>query len=68
MEGSEEDQPVKKPRLMPKKGEFRMRAHCNPFNSTKFPLYVTSSPLTPAHVDWSLHYEQNEVIYCNSGG
>ena len=29
-----------KKRLQPKKGEFRMRAHCNPFNDASFPLYI----------------------------
>ena len=24
--------------------------------------------MTPKHVDWSLHYDQNEAIYCNSEG
>ena len=28
----------KKKRLMPKKGDFRMRAHINPLNDTPYPL------------------------------
>jgi tRNA (guanine-N7-)-methyltransferase len=54
---------------MPKKAEYRMRAHINPFNDTPFPY-----PLNPNYVNWSLHYpkffnlpqEDNEKIYCNT--
>ena len=36
---------------MPKKGKYRMRAHCNPLSDTAFPF-----PLNPNYVDWSMFY------------
>lgn len=36
---------------MPKKGNYRMHAHINPFNETLFPF-----PLNPDFVNWSIHY------------
>eukprot|EP00742_Colponemidia_sp_Colp-10_P004016 GILJ01004284.1.p1 GENE.GILJ01004284.1~~GILJ01004284.1.p1 ORF type:complete len:299 (-),score=32.87 GILJ01004284.1:131-964(-) len=40
-----------KKRLMPRKADFRMRAHCNPLSDSAFPY-----PTDPDHVDWSTHY------------
>lgn len=36
---------------MPKRGKYRMRAHCNPLSDTAFPF-----PLNPNYVDWSKFY------------
>lgn len=36
---------------MPKKANYRMRAHINPLNATPFPY-----PLNPSYVDWKAHY------------
>ena len=33
---------------LPKRGEYRMRAHCNPLSDTAFPF-----PLNPDYVNWS---------------
>lgn len=41
----------KKVRLMPRKREFRSRAHINPLNETEFP-----TPLNPDYVNWRIHY------------
>lgn len=60
---------VKEDRLIPKKKDYRMRAHINPLNTTPFPF--------PAHhtfVDWKAHYplhfgasmEENHKAYCNT--
>jgi hypothetical protein len=60
---------VKEERLIPKKKDYRMRAHINPLNTTPFPF--------PAHhsfVDWKGHYplhyngtqEENHKAYCNT--
>jgi len=42
---------VKTDRLMPKKKDYRMRAHINPLNSTPFPI-----PAHHTYVDWRAHY------------
>lgn len=36
---------------LPRKRFYRARAHCNPLSDSHFPV-----PLTPSHVDYSLHY------------
>lgn len=36
---------------MPKKAEYRMRAHINPLNATTFPY-----PPHHSYVDWAAHY------------
>lgn len=36
---------------LPKKADYRMRAHCNPLSDTAFPF-----PLNPDYVDWSKMY------------
>ncbi|EAR97720.2 tRNA (guanine-N(7))-methyltransferase (macronuclear) [Tetrahymena thermophila SB210] len=59
----------KKQRLMPKRGEYRMRAHINPLNDTPFPY-----PLNPDYVNWKIHYpkffdgtdEENQKVFCNT--
>ena len=38
-------------RLMPKKADYRMRAHINPLSSTTFPF-----PPHHTYVDWKAHY------------
>jgi tRNA (guanine-N7-)-methyltransferase len=56
-------------RLIPRKGDFLMRAHINPFNTPFFPF-----PPHPSYVDWKLHFplhyggdlEDNFKIYCNT--
>lgn len=56
-------------RLLPKKGEYRMRAHMNPFNKTTYPF-----PSDHTFVDWSKHFpkrfglseEENIHPYCNT--
>lgn len=54
---------------MPKRGEYRMRAHINPLNSTPFPY-----PMNPNYVDWKAHYPmffggseaENQIVTCNT--
>lgn len=55
---------------MPKRAEYRMRAHINPLNSTPFPF-----PPHHSYVDWKRHYpaffegttvEDNLKVYCNT--
>ena len=54
---------------MPKKTNYRMRAHVNPLNEPNFPI-----PQSPEWVDWSLHFpayfgklDNNEdKIVCNT--
>ncbi|CAG9314057.1 TRM8 [Blepharisma stoltei] len=53
--------PQKRERLQPKKADFRMRAHCNPLSDSNWPF-----PISPSHIDWSLFFEQNDHIYCNT--
>mmetsp|Transcript_32258 Transcript_32258/g.55761 ORF Transcript_32258/g.55761 Transcript_32258/m.55761 type:complete len:188 (+) Transcript_32258:13-576(+) len=48
-------------RLLPKKRDFRTHAHCNPFAESSFPV-----PLTPKHVDWSIHFDRVENVYANT--
>lgn len=54
-------------KLIPKKGDFRMRAHINPFNRAFFPF-----PPHPSYVDWRLHFpimfnlNSDGRIYCNT--
>eukprot|EP01017_Pseudomicrothorax_dubius_P031192 TRINITY_DN3957_c0_g2_i2.p1 TRINITY_DN3957_c0_g2~~TRINITY_DN3957_c0_g2_i2.p1 ORF type:complete len:302 (+),score=81.72 TRINITY_DN3957_c0_g2_i2:51-956(+) len=56
-------------RLMPKKADFRMRAHINPLNDTPFPY-----PKNPDYVNWKLHFplffggteEENKALYLNT--
>ncbi len=38
-------------RLMPKKKDYRMRAHINPLNTTVFQY-----PSHHTYVDWKVHY------------
>lgn len=54
-----------KKRLLPKKADFRMRAHVNPLKDTAFPQFIPPdflikkmyfSPINPDFVDWSIHY------------
>mmetsp|Transcript_56549 Transcript_56549/g.64813 ORF Transcript_56549/g.64813 Transcript_56549/m.64813 type:complete len:300 (+) Transcript_56549:45-944(+) len=60
---------TKKRRMMPKKADYRMRAHVNPLNATPFPY-----PLNPDYVNWKLHYpmyfggtaEENDLLYLNT--
>lgn len=60
---------VKEDRLIPKKKDYRMRAHINPLNTTPFPY-----PSHHSFVDWKGHYplfyngsqEDNEKAYCNT--
>ena len=42
---------VKEERLLPKKKDYRMRAHINPLNTTPFPY-----PPHHSFVDWRAHY------------
>jgi len=37
----------------PKKADFRQRAHCNPLSD-----FVDKYPMSPDHVDWSVHYAE----------
>jgi len=37
----------------PKKADFRQRAHCNPLSD-----FVDKYPVSPDHVDWSVHYPE----------
>ncbi len=54
---------------LPKKSQYRMRAHCNPLAEISI-----SYPITPKSVDWSLHYpmlfnksaKENAEIFNNS--
>lgn len=55
-------------RIIPRRGDFRMRAHINPFNTPFFPF-----PPHPTYVDWKLHFPlhfQGDVndsrIHCNT--
>ncbi|CAI8599793.1 unnamed protein product [Vicia faba] len=56
---------------LPRKRFYRARAHSNPLSDSHFPV-----PLTPAHVDYSLHYPQADSskkikfadIGCGFGG
>ena len=36
---------------MPKRADYRMRAHINPLNATPF-----AYPLNPSYVDWKSHF------------
>ena len=42
---------TKEERLLPKKKDYRMRAHINPLNTTPFPY-----PPHHSYVDWQAHY------------
>jgi tRNA (guanine-N7-)-methyltransferase len=54
---------------MPKKADYRMRAHINPLNTTPFPY-----PQHHSFVDWKAHYpsmyggskKENEEVNCNT--
>ncbi|CAD7957618.1 unnamed protein product [Amoebophrya sp. A25] len=35
----------------PRKADYRQRAHCNPLSD-----FLLPAPISPAHIDWSLHY------------
>ena len=56
-------------RLMPKKADYRMRAHINPLSSTTFPY-----PPHHTFVDWKAHYpkfyggtsSENHLVSCNT--
>jgi len=55
-------------RIIPRRGDFRMRAHINPFNTPFFPF-----PPHPTYVDWKLHFPlhfQGDVndtrLHCNT--
>lgn len=60
----EESSTQNKKRLLPKKADFRMRAHVNPLKDTPFPQYTNfylddftiKSPLNPDYVDWGIHF------------
>lgn len=60
---------VKGETLLPKKKDYRMRAHINPLNTTPFPF-----PPHHTYVDWKAHYplrlanskESNQKPYCNT--
>lgn len=45
----------------PKKTQYRMHAHINPFNPLSFDF-----PATPDHVDWSIHYPMHYGIPNNN--
>jgi hypothetical protein len=65
---------------MPKKSKHRTRAHVNPMGDLNIPTYnkplklTYNRPLTPSHIDWSLHYpsffgikdNRKDEIYANS--
>jgi tRNA (guanine-N7-)-methyltransferase len=51
MEQNDDKKIVKVERIMPKKAEYRMRAHINPLNTTPFPF-----PPHHSFVDWKSHY------------
>jgi len=69
IEKLEQDSTQPKKRLMPKKADYRMRAHINPLNDTPFPY-----PTNPDYVNWKLHFpkffggtdEENQKIYVNT--
>jgi len=69
IEEIEQNTSDKKKRLMPRKADFRMRAHINPLNDTPFPC-----PLNPDYADWKLHFplfyggteEDNQKLYLNT--
>ena len=55
-------------RLIPKKADYRMRAHINPLSSTTFPF-----PPHHTFVDWKVHYplrfgfpDDNTKVSCNT--
>ena len=58
---------MKAGRLIPKKADYRMRAHINPLSSTTFPF-----PPHHTFVDWRSHYparlgaQDNTIITCNT--
>ncbi len=60
---------VKADRLLPKKADYRMRAHINPLNTTNFPY-----PHHWSYVSWKEHYPllfggsetENQEIHCNT--
>ena len=60
---------MKAGRLIPKKADYRMRAHINPLSSTTFPF-----PPHHSYVDWKAHYplrlgctsEDNLQVSCNT--
>lgn len=60
---------MKTGRLIPKKADYRMRAHINPLGSTTFPF-----PPHHTYVDWKAHYplkfggtaEDNLKVSCNT--
>lgn len=45
--------PTKRKIEKPKKADFRQRAHCNPLSD-----FVDKYPVSPDHVDWSVHYPE----------
>ncbi|CAD7941296.1 unnamed protein product [Amoebophrya sp. A120] len=42
--------------VQPRKADFRQRAHCNPLSD-----FLLPAPVSPHHVDWSLHYREMYV-------
>lgn len=61
---------MKAARLLPKKADYRMRAHINPLSSTTFPY-----PPHHSYIDWRPHYplkfglseqENTTLITCNT--
>jgi len=56
-------------KLIPKRGDYRMRAHVNPFNKTNYPF-----PSNHKYVDWSKHFpkrfalpeQENIQPFCNT--
>lgn len=51
MRKREEVSKKEKAEVLPKKRNYRMRAHCNVLSDTAFPF-----PLNPDWVDWTYHY------------
>jgi tRNA (guanine-N7-)-methyltransferase len=47
----------------PKKADFRQRAHCNPLSD-----FVDKYPVSPDHVDWSVHYAEFFAATAGSSG
>ncbi|XP_065857108.1 tRNA (guanine-N(7)-)-methyltransferase [Euphorbia lathyris] len=46
---------------LPRKRFYRARAHSNPLSDSHFPV-----PISPSHVDYSLHYPQDFLLSNNS--
>jgi len=57
------DAPRKEKIEKPKKADFRQRAHCNPLSD-----FVDKYPVSPDHVDWSVHYSELFADTAGSSG